>query len=84
MIKERIVVSNLGRQHDRPVAKLVQLACQYSSNIILKHDERSINAKSIMGVIALNPSEGMPIQIEADGSDESDAVNGLKEFFVCR
>ena len=53
-------------------AELVQVACRYDSEIILESNNRRINAKkSIMGIMAFNPSkEGMTVNIVAEGSDE--------------
>ena len=43
----------------------------------------SINAKSIMGIMAFNPSEGMTVNIVADGSDENEALVAMEKFLVC-
>ena len=40
-------------------------------------DEKKINAKSIMGTIALNMQEGQTAVITADGKDEAAAVEEL-------
>ncbi len=61
----------------RDVAMIVQTASQFKSNIKIKLDNKIINAKSIMGLIALGDLDGKNIIIEAEGSDESDAVNEL-------
>jgi phosphocarrier protein len=36
-----------------------------------------------MGIIAFNPSEGMNVTIEANGNDESEAVEALEKFLIC-
>ncbi|MFI3231415.1 MAG: HPr family phosphocarrier protein [bacterium] len=61
----------------RDVAMVVQTASQFKSNIKIKLDNKIINAKSIMGLIALGDLDGKNIIIEAEGADESDAVNEL-------
>lgn len=58
----------------RDVAIIVQTASQFSSTIKIKLDNKIINAKSIMGLIALGDLDGKDIIIEADGLDETDAV----------
>ena len=42
-----------------------------------------VNAKSIMGIMAFNPSEGMSIDIVTDGLDEEEAVLAIEKFLVC-
>ena len=83
MSSKRIVVSDVTKKHENPIAELVQVACQFDSNIVLENDNRRINAKSIMGIMAFNPSEGMTVNIVADGSDEREALVAMEKFLVC-
>jgi len=63
------------------VALLVQTASKFKSRISLVLDEKTANAKSIMGIISLNMQEGNTIKIVADGEDSGDAVPALERFF---
>ena len=83
MNRKNVIVSNVSDSHANPIAELVQLACRFDSEIILESDNRRINAKSIMGIMAFNPSEGMSINIETEGSDEEEAVLAIEKFLVC-
>ncbi len=83
MSRKRIIVSNVSKGHENPIAELVQLACRFDSEIILESDTHRINAKSIMGIMAFNPSEGMSINIVTEGSDEEAAVLAIEKFLVC-
>ena len=83
MSNKEIVVSDVSRGHDNPIAELVQVACQFDSNIVLENDNRKINAKSIMGIMAFNPTRGMTVNIVADGSDEQEALVAMEKFLVC-
>ncbi|MCI8875328.1 MAG: HPr family phosphocarrier protein [Lachnospiraceae bacterium] len=83
MSKKEVVVSNVSKEHDNPIAELVQVACQFDSNITLESDNRRINAKSIMGIMAFNPSKGMTVNIITDGNDEQEALVAMEKFLVC-
>ena len=83
MSNKEIVVSDVSREHENPIAELVQVACQFDSNIVLENDNRKINAKSIMGIMAFNPPRGMTVNIVADGSDEQEALVAMEKFLVC-
>ena len=83
MNKKSIIVSNVSEEHDNPIAELVQMACKFDSEIILESENRRINAKSIMGIMAFNPSEGMSVDIVADCSDENEAISAIEKFLVC-
>lgn len=83
MSKKEVVVSNVSEEHDNPIAELVQVACQFDSDIILESDNRKINAKSIMGIMAFNPSKGMTVNIVTEGNDEIEALAAIEKFLVC-
>ena len=83
MSRKNVIVSNVSEGYDNPIAELVQLACRFDSEITLESDNRRINAKSIMGIMAFNPSEGMEINIVTEGSDEEEAVLAIEKFLVC-
>ena len=36
MSRKEVVVSNVSKEHDNPIAELVQVACRYDSEIILE------------------------------------------------
>jgi phosphotransferase system HPr (HPr) family protein len=59
-------------------AKLVQSASQFTSRISLVADEKTANAKSIMGIISMELSSGSTVTIVADGEDEAVAVPTLE------
>lgn len=83
MSNKEVVVSDVSREHENPIAELVQVACQFDSNIVLENDNRKINAKSIMGIMAFNPTRGMTVNIVADGNDEQEALVAMEKFLVC-
>ena len=80
MSNKVIVVSDVNREHDNPIAELVQVACQFDSNIVLENDNRKINAKSIMGMMGLGLATGEEIQIMADGADEEIALDSIEKY----
>ena len=63
--------------------KEVIAACQFDSNITLESENRRINAKSIMGIMAFNPSKGMRVNIVTEGNDEQEALIAMEKFLVC-
>lgn len=83
MSTKEVVVSNVAERHSNPVAELVQVACRFESEIILESNNRHINAKSIMGIMAFNPFNGMTVNIVATGSDEEEAIVAMEKFLVC-
>ena len=78
MIKEKIEIINVLGLHARASTKFTQTASQFASDIWVIRNDRRVNAKSIMGVMMLAASKGTIIEIEANGSDEADAINALR------
>ena len=83
MSNKEIVISDVNRVYENPIAEFVQVAWQFDSNIVLENDNRKINAKSIMGIMAFNPTLGMTVNIVADGTDEKEALVAMEKFLVC-
>ena len=83
MSRKEITISNVSEEHNNQIAELVQVACRFDSEIILESENRRINAKSIMGIMAFNPSKGMTVNIVAEGNDEEEALNAMEKFLVC-
>lgn len=65
----------------RPAALLVQAAGRFSSEIMISVDNRTVNAKSIMGIFSLGILAGQTVKISCNGSDELQAANELERFF---
>lgn len=79
----KTVEVNIGQSSEvRPVAMLVQLASRYDSSIYLEKGNRSINAKSIMGMMTFGLVSGETITISAAGSDENEAVEAISAFLM--
>ena len=83
MSKKKGIVSDVSKEHDNPIAELVQVACKFDSEITLESENRKINAKSIMGIMAFNPSDGMNVDIVTKGDDEQEALVAIENFLVC-
>ena len=84
MSRKSIVVPDVTQGHENPIAELVQVACRFDSEITLESENRRINAKSIMGIMAFNPCEGMSINIVTEGKDEQEALTAIENFLVCQ
>lgn len=80
MTKREITVQLPSDLEARPVALLVQVASQYQSEIHLESEGRSVNAKSIMGMMTFGLTAGEKITVTANGADEAEAVHNIEEY----
>ena len=83
-MKKSVIIGLDAGVEARPVALLVQKASQFSSKIYLEMDTKRVNAKSIMGVMSLVLLNGAEIVIDAEGSDEEEAITTLEAFLAAR
>ncbi|KRM95672.1 phosphocarrier protein HPr [Loigolactobacillus rennini] len=65
--------------HARPATLLVQSASKFNSDINLEYKGKSVNLKSIMGVMSLGVGQGADVTISAEGADEADAMAAVAE-----
>jgi len=65
--------------HARPATLLVQTASKYNSDITLEYKGKSVNLKSIMGVMSLGVGQGAEVTISAEGADETEAIEGIEQ-----
>ncbi len=66
----------------RKLAELVGVANKFASRIMIQMDGKTVNAKSIMGVMGLGMDVGKQIEAEAIGADEEEALNTIEEFLT--
>lgn len=65
--------------HARPATLLVQAASKFSSDINLEYSGKSVNLKSIMGVMSLGVGQSSEISISAEGDDEKEAIDAIAD-----
>lgn len=77
MTTQECVIRNRLGLHARAAAKFVHTATKFSSHIRIARDGKSMDGKSIMGILLLAAGAGTTVVISADGADEADAVDAL-------
>ncbi|MBU5595704.1 phosphocarrier protein HPr [Amphibacillus sp. MSJ-3] len=65
--------------HARPATVLVNKAGSFSSDITLEYNGKSVNLKSIMGVMSLGIPMDAELKIVADGADQQEAIDAIYE-----
>lgn len=77
MIKKKLTIINKLGLHARAAAKLVHLASQFQSDVLVSKNGKEVNAKSIMGVMMLAASTGTELELCVEGEDEGDAAREI-------
>jgi phosphocarrier protein HPr len=60
--------------HARPATNIVSIAEKFNADLSLEYQGKSVNMKSIMGVMALGVPCNSVITITAEGNDELEAI----------
>jgi len=77
LIERKVQVNSLFEPGE--AALLVQTASKFNSRISLMREEKTANAKSIMGIISLDIQGGQTVKIVADGDDEQSALPMMEQ-----
>ena len=81
MINQKITVgsrNNIGEI----IPHIVQTACAFKSSITFEVDDKRVNAKSIMGVMALASTDLSNLDISVQGDDEQEAFKAIAELLA--
>ena len=76
MINQKIT-SNTMKNIGEIIQHIVQTACTFKSSITFEVADKHVNAKSIMGVMALASADLSVLDISADGEDEEEALRAI-------
>jgi phosphotransferase system HPr (HPr) family protein len=68
--------------HMKAVAVLIQKASTFRSSLWLSRGERRANAKSLLGVMSLGIENAMELQVSAEGSDETEALEAIAKYLT--
>ena len=77
MIEREVLIVNQLGMHARAAAKFVHLATSYQSRIVVSRNNRSMDSKSIIGLLLLAAARGTAVTLVVEGPDEELAANAL-------
>jgi len=73
----RLTLIDPSGLHARPAAKFVQAASRFTSRILIRHDGREADAKSLIALLGLTIRPSSEITLAADGPDADAAIAAL-------
>ena len=66
--------------HARPAGELVKKAGSFKSDIKMGKDGKTVNAKSVFGIMSLAAKQGQTVNFTVDGEDEAEAFEAIQSF----
>ncbi len=84
MAEKSVVIIDPAGMHARPASKVAHLAASFDEDVSITYKERSIDAKSIMGLMSLGVPKDAEITLKVEGDDAdsilSSLLNEMKEL----
>ena len=77
MLERRLPVVNPLGLHARAAARFVQTASRFTCHIRVRRGARTMDGKSILGLLLLAASRGTTMDIMCEGVDEAAAMESL-------
>ena len=74
-----LVVDPVGL-HARPATVAVNAASKFKSEVKVAYNGKTVNMKSIMGVMSLGIPTQSEITISCDGEDEEEAIKQIEDL----
>lgn len=78
MVEKTFTITHEAGLHARPATALVNAVNSFTSDVNLEANGRTVNLKSIMGVMSLGISKGVQVKVSAKGSDEEAALEAVE------
>jgi phosphocarrier protein HPr len=77
VIRRELAIRNRLGLHARAAARFVHTASRFRSHVTASRDGRTMDGKSILGILLLAASQGSVIEVAAEGPDEQEAIEAL-------
>ena len=81
MVSEKILVGSALGIHLRPAGAMCDTAVKFDSHITFTFGNKTVNAKSVISILASGVGCGDEITLMAEGPDEEEALKAVSESF---
>jgi phosphocarrier protein len=77
---QKVLIKNKFGLHLRAVARLVKVAGQFNSSIEVRHQGKSVNAKSLLGLMTMAVGRGSELEFCAEGPQAAEALKAIGDL----
>ncbi len=77
MTRREVRITNRLGLHARAAARFVHTANRFASHITASREGKTMDGKSILGILLLAASQGTVLELAAEGDDEEAALDAL-------
>jgi len=80
MLKQTLTICNKKGLHARAAAKLSSKVADYQSHVLIKYNQQTVEANSVIQLMLLAAPCGSEIELIIDGEDKKNALIALCEL----
>ena len=80
MVTFDIIIREKEGLHANSAADISREAERYVSSVMIGHEDISLNARSLMGMLALKAGKGDTLHVVIEGPDEKLAAEGIRRL----
>ena len=80
MMELTVKIENKAGLHARPAAMFAKKTSSFKSTIMIVKGDKSVNAKSIIGIMGLGIKQGESLRLKIEGPDAEEAAVALGEL----
>jgi phosphocarrier protein len=77
MAEKTVVIVDPAGMHARPASKVAHLAASFDEDVSITYKARTIDAKSIMGLMSLGVPKDAEITIQVNGDDDESILSSI-------
>lgn len=82
MIEKQLTILNALGLDARAAARLVSLAMTFDSTVELVGGGKTVDSKSMLGVMMLASNQHTTLTVRVEGHDEADAMDSIEALFA--
>ena len=81
-MEQNFIVTDEHGLHARPASAVVKVATPFAADLKLVAGEKTVNLKSLMGVLSMGLTKGSAFTLRAEGDDAQQALDTVGQALV--
>jgi phosphotransferase system HPr (HPr) family protein len=82
MVQKQVTVQLAQGLHARPATEFVKTASSFPCKVRIEKNGKSVDGKSILGIMSLAVANGQEVVLETDGPQEEEAIEVLARLLT--
>jgi phosphotransferase system HPr (HPr) family protein len=82
MIRRTVTVTLENGLHMVPASTIAKAARDFRGHVVLRHDQITADARSVLDLLQLRAECGVVLELEAEGDGEAEVVNAIAHLFA--